>query len=316
MLSDMLAILGVPEDEIVGQLVRSPELTAHFHELLTEIYSDTSLAEERAVLCAQTQSTNEPRLESLLDENLKLILKIRGAIKKALAEVKYDDYDTREMLKDLVIKIQDGDLAYTTYAFYGGHADAQILLGTVDYHEFVDNLRFSPELQSVIATSDVYGSIPLDLANNPYLTDEAQMALFRHEHPNARAFLSRNTAANCPEMLEAIWADKSEFAERNRMDLVFSDRNLPPSIVALIKQNPQLDLIYRAKTDLEAEMQMIQSAIESEDNGFKYRVYHCAKLLSEEAVRLLEIHDPIGLSSNRNKAKHSGLMAKLGVPMD
>jgi len=313
---DTITLINTSEDEIVGQLVQSPELTAHFHELLAEIYSDTSLTEERTNLCEQTQSTNEPHLESLSNENLKLILKIRGAIKKALAEVKYDDYDTREMLKDLVIKMQDGDLAYTTYAFYGGHADAQILLGTVDYHEFVDNLRFSPELQSIIAMSDVYGSIPLDLANNHSLTDEAQMELFRHEHPNARAFLSRNVTANCPEMLEAIWADKSEFAERNRMDIVFSDRDLSPSIVALIKKNPQLDLIYRAKNDHEAEMQMIQSAIESEDDGFKYRVYHCAKLLSEEAVRLIVAQNSPNLLGNKNRIKHSGLMAKLGVPMD
>lgn len=306
-------LLALSDKELVDRLTATPELVDGFRQMIEDVYGEENLVEERKILSNETQSTKAPKLGRLATEKLKILLKMRAALSSVFHTgpffMKQD-----ENLTKMVIDMQDGDFAYSTYQYVGGHADCGLILGDVDYRKFINELRFSPELQEKIARSNEYASIPLDLAWNHYLTPEAQMLLFNHEHFNARTFVVSNSTANAPELLRAVFAQEGEQGERNRRRVLFSRKEFSPEIVEEIEKDPLLNPIYMAKTDPASELQLIQQGIQSADKNLMAYIAHGASLLSEEAVRLLYVNDKNGeLPFNKNLSKYPALVKELGL---
>lgn len=158
-------LLALPENELLFQLEEIDGLTAFFQELLEEVYAEDELTAEREILHQETclmshgirsftAEMQQPDPERLSDLRLKLILKLRVALRKA-----FQTKDTQDTAIDQIIAIADGDLAHTTYYWAGGMASTPIILGHADNIDHVENFRFSPELQKQIATSNAFKSI-------------------------------------------------------------------------------------------------------------------------------------------------------------
>jgi hypothetical protein len=321
-LSDFLDSTG---DEIITQLKTTEGLSDCFQRLIAAVYEDEGFAEERQILHKQTQG-REGQDQQLTVEKLKIILQVRKAIMEALRRASNKvlnaprvtgGKEEYEELKDLIIAIKDGDLAYTTYHWVGTHGAFPVILEDQRsrYRDFLNDLRFSPELQLEIARSNEYQSIPLDLASNHHLTSAAQVSLLNHEHTNVRSFLVGNPQANSPEMMKAVFALEGEKGDIIRMRLVFTDREFPPEILDLIQEDPKLALIHSAKTDSVAEMEMIETAAKTNDEVWMNYVVNQTRLLSEEAVRKLYGLRGEDLGYNRRLSKYPELAKELGLEL-
>ena len=192
-------LLSLQDDELLLQLKEVEDLINYFNGLLEVVYAEVELTPEREVLHEETSrmkhgmgpsssETEEPDPNRLTDIRLKLILKLRIALRRA-----FQESQTRETTVNQIVSIADGDLAHTTYYYVGGQGDIPIILGRTDNMKYVDQLRFSPELQRQIARTDVYSSIALDLASNPHLTEEAKQLLLTHEDQRVRDRMQRLT---------------------------------------------------------------------------------------------------------------------------
>jgi hypothetical protein len=313
-------LLTLTDEEIVAQLDGTKELILHFRQLIKNVYEDESLAKERTILHEETQSKKEAQLKKLNIKPLKILLKVRRSIMNVLNSLpspisSVESRHTHEKLKNLVLAIGDGDLAYTTYRWhrFSHNSEAPVIFEDRNYEKFLKDLKFSPELQKKIAVADEYKSIPLNLAENHHLTSEVQVILLGHNHPNVRYFLIENLTANSPEMMDAIMDLKGESGDIAKMHLVFTDRDLPNEILALIKKDKKLDLIYRSKTDSKAEMEMIEKAASTKDKTWMEYITNRTKLLSEGAVRMLHKLKKDDVRWNKNISKYSALVKELGL---
>ena len=316
------------DKEILKALKSTAELLAYFKQLIVETYEDETLVEDRVLLHKETQKeagvgAQEDRLQQ---DELKVLLRIRRAIIRAVTKLSnpFYPYNRKKAwppLRELVIAMGDGDLAYTTHNPSSTTNLTPKILGVSDYGSFIEDLRFSPELQRELAVADDYKSIPLDLANNKHITPEAQVAMLDHQNPNVGYFVRNNLNANSIEMMRAVMEEEGEGADLHRMHLAFTDRDFPVEILELIQQDPKLELIHRAKTDSLAEIEMIKQATspmpEKGSIGAIWLNYIAtrSKLHTEEAVRILSELNPTLLAGNRHLEKHQLLAQELGLGM-
>jgi len=253
---------------------------------------------------------SEVRWRSILEVRRSVIRQL-GAIPGGNAGIYRTEAEQQRhvQLRDLVISLQDGDLAYTTHRVYTGHGgERRYILGDTDFANWLVDLRFSPEQQLIIANGDEWSHIAFDLAMHPHLTDECQLAIRRRQGTTTRMRLIRNTQATSIEFMKEVLLHESE---QERMLLVFCRDDFPEEIVEIIGQDLKLNLIYRAKTDPEAELEMLRNATGSRDIYLIFQASTYAKLLSEEAVRILVSKHGERIRQNDNIQNHNDLVDRL-----
>ncbi|MFA5947775.1 MAG: hypothetical protein WC806_02280, partial [Candidatus Gracilibacteria bacterium] len=297
------------------QLKKSDDLVSYFRTLIQIVYADPNLKEERVILHEETQNLGKAEQEKFKTKELQILLKVRRAIMKALKSAprqRNNSEDSFEYiaLKNLVLAMADGDLAWTTRHYIGRDGD-EVILGDNPLREIFNDLRLSPELQIEIAKANDNRAI--ELARNHYLTDETQIVLSKHNNSDAKYQLTSNLTANSPEMMRNIIESEGEESDMPRINLVFTTRDFPPEILELIKNDPKLDLIHRAKKDRKAEIEMIEEAIKIDDEIWMNFLASRATLLSEEAVRKIHKIRSHLIQLNKNLTKYSDLMNELGL---
>lgn len=256
-------------------------------------------------------------LIEVLPTDLKLIFKVRTALQIALRSIPTPIYyreneEEYQRLRELVIAMQDGDLAYSTYHWVGGHGAEPVVLETMRYHTFIRDMQFSPELQMEIARGDdAYKA--QDLAGNKHLTPEAQLALFNRDD---RVSILFNEHATSKELYELILNLEGEEGEDARMRLGLSGREFDEETVQEASKHQRLSLIIKAREDATAELEMIDQAINEENDRWLSFIAIRSRLLSEAAVRKLCEVKRNRLILNKNLQKHPELVAELDITID
>jgi hypothetical protein len=365
-------IIGLGDNEILTTMLNIDGLAKRYAQLVSEVYSDETLSQERQMLHEGTQRTQQSlpsqaieiannllgsiKAESdesvvfeklnialskiqeivraelgerrtaileALPTKLRAILKVRIALQRALSSIPTPIYhreneDKYDALRRLVIEMQDGDLAYSTYYWIGTHGAEPVVLETMRYSDFLNDLRFSPEFQMDIATGGDRFKIA-NLAGNKYLTEEAQVAIFNTGKDGSRSSVAINRHANSDALYQRILELEGEEGEYTRMIFGFSDRDFDEATLARFQDYPKLALILRAKVDSSAELEMIDQAIADDDERWLRAIARKSKLFSEEAVRKLnelaqqnkiKIYQ---LQRNKNLTNHPVLIEELGI---
>lgn len=321
------------EETVDNNVQVSPEMLKQYGALLKSIkYNQGTEAVNTNTDNALRQIQDTARREvaerraRLLDGismELQAILKVRWALQEALMTIPSPIYyreneEAYQELRDIVIAMEDGDLAYSTYDWV---KNEPVVLQTMNYLKFLRNLRFSPELQIAIATGEDQYKIA-DLASNRYLTPDAQVVLFELVETKARFNIVSNIHANSDDLLQRIFDLDGDEGDSIRMIFGFTDRDLTPEVIERAKDYPKLDLIIRAKTDSEAEIEMINQAKDNQDEKWLRLIARKSKLHTEEAVRTIHrivAKDPFKLISfkyNPNLAKHPNLIHELALEKD
>ncbi|MBU1151868.1 hypothetical protein KJ632_03535 [Patescibacteria group bacterium] len=313
-------LLDMSQQDLINQFKDTQALKESFAKLLTAVYQRKDLPNERRKLYLKTKKL-DPNYESeLLIPKMQLILEVRLAISKAMQATRKPYVDQNNNpdfapLKGLVLDMQDGDLAHTTFENIGGHGSSYEMLADRNYAKFMSDLRFSPELQLEIAKSKPYAEILTKLAQNKYLTGETQLLLLNHEDGNVSHALVGNVYANSLVMLKQIFELKGDRGIIDPIHLAFTNRNFHPEIQQLLEADPKLSLIRKAKTDQSAELQMIDQAISNNDDIWMNYIAFSATLLSEKAVRRISKIKGNKLELNPNIRKHKELAKELGLEL-
>lgn len=253
----------------------------HYSEVLRQVYEDPSLASEREELLRATLDL-EGNLGTLdiLDARLVGIMAIRLLL---------GDLMPLEGAKDLVRLIQDGDLAYSTWSGEDLRAPHGTVLGDTDYEDFFGEMRFSPELQVRIATAEPFASLPLSLAKNIHLTEEAQKLLLTHPDFRVRLAIMRNPTFKVPFTSEAFEGLGRE-GRNLQIRFLLSENELSETMQSSIEGDPLLQLVLRARKDAQAECELIEIALLEETEADRSLLSLLAAKLplhSERAYELL-----------------------------
>ncbi len=298
--------------------------TTLIRSLLEQVYAREEFTDDRGILRGAVQQSETSFRETdsqLATPEAQIIAQVRGLINGQI-KCREDVSKWAEVIK----AIGDGDLAYSFGVGVGNDSHLS-LLGSVDYHKFIDDMLFSPEMQMEIvrqgreiwsprAESATQGH-PLfnDLLRNKHLSPEAQMGFFNYtgEDGSAKYEITRNPHANSPELLKAILAGTDYESKTLQIVLLFSDRNFDnmPEIKEIIERDEIFSFFLRAATDAETELEMINQIIKSgSDNAYYLPVLRHAKILSIKAADLVGLElakwreqGNYGVNSNLKKWK-------------
>ncbi|MBT6068630.1 hypothetical protein HOG48_02645 [Candidatus Peregrinibacteria bacterium] len=272
-------INALSDDDIIDKLLGSEELRHAVARLLPEIYEDDELAELREELRSQTITPNDGNRGILdvegIDGAIRAISRIRRAVTVIWKGPHKGDDMGKSNWKAIVTGIKDGDLAMT----HSHDARGDLCIDGEDVFAWIEEHKpiFSPEFQ-------------VDMVREMQGGRGEGFHIFRHIFQEKQ--LSKHA-----------WRALLEGPMTNLIVRLILHEEIDPEILDIIQGYPKYDLIYRAREDASAQMELYNSDGEYELDMHMFLAAHPG-LVNEEVVRsIAEGENRIARSSlGRNEA--------------